>query len=232
MILFSFLREPKDFEKTCRTQRSNSSIQVISQSRHMPWKLPRQSKTSSPRMVLKGSRRKCGFRMTVTAMFERLIHPQWAAMPLRLIVGIGFMEHGYAKLVRGPGAFVSILQALGVPNPNVVAWVTILIELLGGLAVFIGAFIPLMSVPLAGSLVVAMLSVHLPYGFSSIKLIAVTPAGAQFGPPGYECDLLYLACLAALVLIGSGPLSVDGLLSRKRRPTSFAKAVVVNDSSV
>jgi len=128
------------------------------------------------------------------------------------------MEHGYAKLVRGPGAFVSILRALSVPNPHVVAWVTILIELLGGLAVFIGAFIPLMSVPLAGLLVVAMLSVHLPYGFSSIKLIAVTPAGSQFGPPGYECDLLYLACLAALVLIGSGPLSVDGLLSRKRRP--------------
>jgi putative oxidoreductase len=28
--------------------------------------------------------------------------------------------------------------------------------------------------------------VHLPYGFSSIKLIAVGATGAQFGPPGYE----------------------------------------------
>jgi hypothetical protein len=28
--------------------------------------------------------------------------------------------------------------------------------------------------------------VHLPYGFSSIKLQAVTAAGAQFGPPGFE----------------------------------------------
>jgi putative oxidoreductase len=135
---------------------------------------------------------------------------------LRLIVGYGFMEHGYAKLVRGPAAFVDILHALGVPNPHVMAWVTILIELLGGFAVFVGAFVPLISVPLAGLLVVAMLSVHLPYGFSSIKLIAVTPAGPQFGPPGYEVHLLYLACLAALVLIGAGPFSVDGLLSRKR----------------
>ena len=148
-------------------------------------------------------------------MFERLIPPQWAAVPLRLIVGFGFMEHGYAKLIRGPTAFVSILHALGVPAAHVMAWVTILIELLGGFAVFVGAFVTLISVPLAGLLVVAMLSVHLPYGFSSIKLIAVTPAGAQFGPPGYECDLLYLACLAALVLIGSGPLSVDRLLSRR-----------------
>jgi putative oxidoreductase len=149
-------------------------------------------------------------------MFERLIHPRWAAIPLRLIVGYGFMQHGYAKLAHGPSAFVSILQALGVPNPHVMAWVTILTELLCGFAVFVGAFIPLISVPLAGVLLAAMLSVHLRYGFSSIKLIAVTPSGAQFGPPGYECDLLYLACLAALVLIGSGPLSIDELLLRKR----------------
>lgn len=149
-------------------------------------------------------------------MFERLIHPRWAAIPLRLIVGYGFMQHGYAKLAHGPSAFVSILQALGVPNPHVMAWVTILTELLCGFGVFVGAFIPLISVPLAGVLLAAMLSVHLRYGFSSIKLIAVTPSGAQFGPPGYECDLLYLACLAALVLIGSGPFSIDGLLLRKR----------------
>jgi putative oxidoreductase len=126
------------------------------------------------------------------------------------------MQHGYAKLAHGPSAFVSILQALGVPNPHLMAWVTILTELLGGFAVFVGAFIPLINVPLAGVLLTAMLSVHLRYGFSSIKLIAVTPSGAQFGPPGYECDLLYLACLAALVFIDSGPFSVDGLLSRKR----------------
>src|SRR5882724_1745563 len=155
------------------------------------------------------------FPQKVTAMFERLIHPQWAAILLRLIVGYGFMEHGYAKLVHGPAAFVSILQALGVPNAHVMAWVTILIELLGGFAVFVGAFVPLISVPLAGVLVVAVLSVHLPYGFSSIKLIAVTPAGPQFGPPGYECDLLYLACLAALVIGGSGPLSVDNCARRR-----------------
>jgi putative oxidoreductase len=59
--------------------------------------------------------------------------------------------------------------------------------------------------------------VHLQYGFSSIKLLAVTSAGAQFGPPGYETDLLYLACLAALVFGGSGPFAVDGWLARHGR---------------
>jgi putative oxidoreductase len=66
-------------------------------------------------------------------------------------------------------------------------------------------------------LMVATLTVHLQYGFSSIKLLAVTSAGAQFGPPGYETDLLYLACLAALVLGGSGPFAVDGWLARRAR---------------
>ena len=135
--------------------------------------------------------------------------PRWAPLPLRLIVGFGFMQHGFAKLARGPDAFATILHALGVPAPHFMALFTILIEILGGLAVILGAFVTLVSLPMAALLLVAIFTVHLPYGFSSIKLIAVTPAGAQFGPVGYECNLLYLACLVALAIGGSGPLSVD-----------------------
>jgi putative oxidoreductase len=43
---------------------------------------------------------------------------RWAPVPLRLIVGYGFMEHGFAKLARGLDAFPAILQALGVPAPK------------------------------------------------------------------------------------------------------------------
>ena len=134
---------------------------------------------------------------------------RWAPLPLRLIVGFGFMQHGFAKLTRGSHAFATILHALGVPAPHFMAWCTILIEILGGLAVVFGAFVTLVSLPMAALLLVAIFTVHLPYGFSSIKLLAVTSAGAQFGPVGYECNLLYLACLAALVMGGCGPLSVD-----------------------
>lgn len=66
------------------------------------------------------------------------------------------------------------------------AWATILTELLGGLAILLGAFVSLVSLPMAALLLVAIFTVHLPYGFSSIKLMAVTATGAQFGPPGYE----------------------------------------------
>ena len=65
-------------------------------------------------------------------------------------------------------------------------------------------------------LLVAIFTVHLPNGFSSIKLLSVTASGARFGQPGYETDLLYLAALIALVLGGSGPLAVDRYLQRSR----------------
>jgi putative oxidoreductase len=141
---------------------------------------------------------------------------RWAPIPLRLIVGYGFMEHGFAKLARGLDAFPAILQAIGVPAPHFMGWLTIFVEIFGGLAVLLGALVPLASIPMAAVLLVAIFTVHLPYGFSSIKLEAVTAAGAQFGPPGFETDLLYLACLATLVLGGSGPLAIDGLLAKRR----------------
>ena len=137
------------------------------------------------------------------------------ALPLRLIVGYGFMEHGFAKLGRGVDSFAGILHAIGTPFPLPMAWATVLVEICGGFAILIGAFVALASIPMAIVLLVAIFTVHLPYGFSSIKLQAVTPSGAQFGQPGYECDLLYLMALAALVMGGAGPLSVDRLRARR-----------------
>jgi putative oxidoreductase len=137
---------------------------------------------------------------------------RWAPLPLRLIVGIGFLQHGFAKLSKGPAAFAAILHALSVPAPHLMGWLTISTEIGGGLAVVFGALVPLAAIAMAAVLLVAVLTVHLPYGFSSIKLIGVTAAGAQFGPPGYECDLLYLACLLALVMGGPGPLAIDQLI--------------------
>jgi putative oxidoreductase len=133
-----------------------------------------------------------------------------------MIVGYGFIVHGYAKVMNGPDHFAASLQGLGVPVPHLMAWATIGFELLGGLAVLAGAYIPLISLPLSVILMVASITVHLPYGFTSIKLRAVTAAGPQFGPPGYETNLLYIAALATLVLGGSGPLTVDRWLQRFR----------------
>jgi putative oxidoreductase len=153
-------------------------------------------------------------RLTLARSWGRSTLGRWAPIPVRLIVGFGFMEHGFAKMLRGPDAFAAILHALGVPAPHFMAWVTILTELLGGLAILVGAFVLLASVPLAVVLLVAIFTVHLPNGFSSVKLIAVSAAGAQFGPVGYEVNLVYLACLAGLVLGGAGPFALNSLLRK------------------
>ncbi|AOB33317.1 DoxX family protein [Bordetella sp. H567] len=137
------------------------------------------------------------------------------AIPLRLIVGFGFMQHGWAKLARGPDDFIHILHAMGMPLATLAGWATIIVELLGGLLIMLGAFIPVATVPMAAVLIVAIVSVHLPNGFSSIKLQSFGPHGAHFGQPGYETDLLYLAGLAALCVGGAGFLSVDGWMRRK-----------------
>ena len=141
-------------------------------------------------------------------------HARWAPFLLRLIVGYGFMAHGLAKLGRGADNFTHILAALGMPFPALLSWSTILLEIFAGAAFLLGALVTLISIPSLVVLVVAIVTVHLPNGFSSIKLQSVDAMGAHFGQPGYETDLLYIACILALMLCGPGPLSVDRLIAR------------------
>ena len=145
---------------------------------------------------------------------------RYVALPLRLIVGYGFVEHGMAKWSKGPDMFAAILHAIGVPAPHLMAWLTIGTEVLGGIAILLGAFVWLVSIPTIILLVVAIVTVHLPYGFSSIKLMSVAAGRAQFGPPGYECDLLYIACIVALVLSGPSPWSIDAYRLKNGRAAS------------
>src|SRR5262245_59854600 len=142
---------------------------------------------------------------------------QWTPLPLRLVIGYGFIAHGWAKLSRGPAEFAKLLEQIGAPLPEVTAWVSTLMEILGGVAILAGAFVAVVSVPLIVTMLVAMFTVHLRYGFSAIDTIGLTADGPQFGPPGYEVNLLYIAGLLALILGGAGPLSTDGLLTTRKR---------------
>jgi putative oxidoreductase len=75
--------------------------------------------------------------------------------------------------------------------------------------VLLGAFIPVAALPMLVVLLVATVTAHLPNGFSSIKLLSYDAAGAHFGQPGYETDVLYAAGLVALCLGGAGPWAWD-----------------------
>jgi putative oxidoreductase len=61
------------------------------------------------------------------------------------------------------------------------SWLTIITEIVCGLAILLGSFVTLISVPMIVLLLVAIVTVHRPYGFSSIKLMSVTNGRAQFG---------------------------------------------------
>lgn len=150
---------------------------------------------------------------------DRAFWGRWAPVPLRLIIGFGFMAHGYAKLSRGPAGFGKLLAQIGAPFPEATAWASTFVELLGGLAILAGAFVEVVSVPLIVMMLVAMLTVHLKYGFSSVNTIGLSPDGPRFGPPGYEINLLYIAGLISLILSGAGALSIDSLLAPGQEET-------------
>jgi putative oxidoreductase len=145
---------------------------------------------------------------------------KWAPIPLRLIIGFGFMAHGWAKLSRGPAGFARLLEQVGAPLPEVTAWVSTFVEILGGLAIFTGAFVAIVSVPLIIMMFVAMFTVHLRYGFSAVNTIGLTTDGPRFGPPGYEVNLLYIASLLTLMLGGAGAFSIDRLLTRRTQEST------------
>jgi putative oxidoreductase len=139
-------------------------------------------------------------------------------VPLRLVVGFGFLAHGWAKLSRGPAGFARLLDQIGTPLPVFTAWMVTLTEILGGLALMLGALVAVASVPLIVSMLVAMVTVQGRFGFSSVNTIGLTPSGPVFGPPGYEINLLYVGALLALALLGPSAWSVDEWAGRHRAP--------------
>jgi putative oxidoreductase len=121
-----------------------------------------------------------------------------------------------AKWSRGPENFGKLLHQIGAPLPTATAWIVTLLEVFGGLAILVGAFAALVSIPLIVSTLVAMFTVQLRYGFSSVNTIGLTESGPIFGPPGYEINLLYIAALLAIALAGPGALSVDRWLAERK----------------
>ena len=149
---------------------------------------------------------------------------KWAPMPLRLMIGFAFLYHGFPKLFSSQGheMFLGMLQMAGIPAAGLMAWVVGIVEVLGGLAIIAGAFVSVASVLLIIDMLVATFTVHLPNGFSFINITGMTEAGPQFGFPGYEVPLLFIAGLLALFLRGPTHMSVDEKLAKKKTGTAAA----------
>lgn len=143
----------------------------------------------------------------------------WVTLILRLIMGTGFIVHGWAKISRGTAGFGKLLAWIGIPLPQVTAAVTSWIELTGGIVLILGIWTRFTAIPLAVTMMVAMFTINIRYGFSSIKTIGLTPEGPVFGPPGYEINLLYIGGLLVLMLLGAGKWSIGYFIRKQKKIT-------------
>lgn len=138
-------------------------------------------------------------------------YQRFAPLLLRLAIGYGSMAHGWVKLSRGPAGFERLLVYTHTPFAHIMSWIVPFVEVLGGLAILIGLFVRWVSVPLIITMLTAMFTIQMKYGFSSVNTIGLTPSGPLFGPPGFEINLLYIAGLLSLMITGAGAFSVDSL---------------------
>jgi putative oxidoreductase len=76
--------------------------------------------------------------------------------------------------------------------------------------------VTLVCVPLIISMLVALFTIHIHYGFSAVNTIGFTASGPEFGPPGYQINLLYIAALIALALSSPTMASIDRIVLRKK----------------
>ncbi|SDD64734.1 DoxX family protein [Glycomyces harbinensis] len=122
----------------------------------------------------------------------------------RVMLGVVFIAHGWQKFsVNGMDATVQGFEGMGIPAPTLSAYFTVAAELIGGVALIVGALLPLAGLALAGVMLGAMYFVHLDGGFYSRD-------------GGYEYVLLLAAISIAIGFSGGGALAVDSLWLNKK----------------
>lgn len=127
-------------------------------------------------------------------------------LALRIPAGIIFMAHGAQKLFGSFGGYGlegtgQWMASIGLEPGYLMALAAGSAEFFGGIALLIGLLTRPAALVLAITMLVAILTVHLPHGlFMSNN--------------GYEFGLALLAISVALVFNGGGKLSVDNKLSK------------------
>ncbi len=120
----------------------------------------------------------------------------YAALVLRVALGALFLAHAGLKVfVFTPAGAAQFFGSLGLPPA--LAYLTILAEAAGGIALILGLFTRWVSLALIPILLGAIVFVH-------------GPAGFFFNNPngGWEYLAFWIAALAAQALLGDGALAV------------------------
>lgn len=134
------------------------------------------------------------------------------ALLLRLALGLVILPHGAQKLLGWfgghgfEGTMGYFTGALGIPAA--VAFLVILAESAGALALVTGFLGRVSAAGIAAVMAGAVLTSHLQHGFF------MNWSGQQAGE-GFEYHLLAIAIAVALMVRGSGAWSLDRLLARR-----------------
>jgi putative oxidoreductase len=130
----------------------------------------------------------------------------WGTLLLRLVIGAVYVMHGYLALaVLGPQTVAGYITRMGYPSAvgTGLAWYLIVAHGIGGILIILGLgtrWAALANIPPLAS---AVFLLHLPQGFF-MKPVGPTSVG------GYEFSLTILVGTIALVLLGSGAVSISG----------------------
>lgn len=127
----------------------------------------------------------------------------YAALLLRLTLGILFLAHAWLKIfVFTPAGTAAFFGSLGLPGA--LAYITIAWEVIGALALILGLWPRLAALALIPILLGAIFTVHGPAGF-----FFTNPNG------GWEYLALWIVALLALALLGDGPLALRPTTSNR-----------------
>ncbi len=118
----------------------------------------------------------------------------WAPVPLRVIVGIAFIGHGWPKLMN-LGAVTQSFGQMGIPLPGLFAPLVMILEVFGGAALALGLLTRWVALGYVTEMLVTTFYVNTPWVSKFIG--------------GYELDVLFLAAGLLFLLGGPGPLSLD-----------------------
>jgi len=137
-----------------------------------------------------------------------------APLPLRLMLGFGFLFHGYPKLFTAEGndSFVGMLTEMGAPVPALTAYLGGGLEFFGGILLILGVGVRVVSILGGVEMLLAIFMVYRPTGFDLMDVTRMTTDGATpLGMAGFEVSLLYLAGFVSLVISGAGVLSLPSV---------------------
>ena len=128
----------------------------------------------------------------------------YAVLLLRISLGLLFLAHVGLKIFvfTVPGT-VGYFQSLGLPA--FVAYATIALELLGGIALIIGFYAPYVALPLAVEILGTIVTVHGANGWMF-----------QNEGGGWEFPALWAVALVALSLLGDGAFAMRSTKSVRR----------------